>query len=111
MFENKVIVKNDLQPFELVMNNTDVNGTASTQIITWTNPNSIVRQTSAPQDLDVVSWPKDVKMPFWSKMPGYDFDTSYGVGTFIYIIDNGIEPNDPVKPEAVGKAIEIIVDF
>ena len=51
-----------------------------------------VRQKDAPQDLDLVSWPP---LKDWvKKMPGYDYDVTAGLDTYVYIIDNGINmPN------------------
>lgn len=36
-------------------------------------------------------------MTLW-KSRVYVFDSTRGVGTFEYVIDNGIDPQDPVSP-------------
>ena len=55
-----------------------------------------VRQENAPQDLDLVSWPPS---KVWTaNMPGYDYDVTMGVDTYIYVIDHGINMFNRVTP-------------
>ncbi|KAL8692227.1 MAG: hypothetical protein Q9218_002703 [Villophora microphyllina] len=51
-------------------------------------PRSVILQSNAPQDLDLVSW-SVVKPPPW-KMKGYAYDVNFGQDTYIYVIDNGL---------------------
>ena len=48
-------------------------------------------QHDAPQDLDLVSWPAAMPLPFgpW-KMKGYVYDVFSGNGTYIYVIGDGL---------------------
>ena len=54
-------------------------------------------QRDAPQDLDLVSWPPRRRIPAVGKMPWYVYDVARGTDTYIYIIDNGINTNNPVR--------------
>lgn len=54
-------------------------------------------QRDAPQDLDLVSWPPRRRIPASGKMPWYVYDVARGTDTYIYIIDNGINMNNPVR--------------
>ena len=54
-----------------------------------------VRQKNAPQDLDLVSWPP---LKDWvRKMPGYDYEVTAGLDTYIYVIDNGVNMRNNVS--------------
>ena len=55
------------------------------------------KQTDAPQDLDIVSWPPRKKLPLFGKLPCYLYDVARGVDTYIYIIDNGINGDNDVS--------------
>lgn len=57
-------------------------------------------QRDAPQDLDLVSWPPRKRIPVSGKMPWYIYDIARGVDTFIYIIDNGINMDNRVRPRS-----------
>ena len=58
-------------------------------------PRSIIIQTDAPQDLDLVSW--SVAKPLPRKMSGYVYDLTFGRDTYIYIIDNGLNNLNKVR--------------
>ena len=51
-------------------------------------------RSDAPQDLDLVSWPAAKPLPW--KMRGYVYDITFGMDTYIYIIDNGVNENHAV---------------
>ena len=63
--------------------------TSSTDNLTGVN-----MQDDAPSDLDVVSWARGE--PF-SSLKGYAYDASAGLNTYVYIIENGIDPDHPVS--------------
>lgn len=54
-------------------------------------------QEDAPQDLDVVSWPRGKRRPTFGKYPYYLYDVARGVDTYIYVISNGINPDNAVR--------------
>ena len=58
-------------------------------------PRSVIIQTNAPQDLDLVSW--SVAKPLPWKMSGYVYDLTFGRDTYIYIIDNGLNNLNKVR--------------
>ena len=61
-------------------------------------------QEDAPQDLALVSW--NVRsprpwLPHWIwNMKGYAYNVTYGMDTYVYVIDNGLNPMNPVRPVA-----------
>ena len=57
-------------------------------------------QRDAPQDLDLVSWPRRKRIPVFGKMPWYIYDVARGVDTFIYILDSGINVDNSVRPQS-----------
>ena len=52
-------------------------------------------QTDASRDLSMISWPP--KKPPPEKYRGYVYDIGAGIGTYIYVIDNGINMQNPVS--------------
>ena len=58
-------------------------------------PGSVIIQTDAPQDLDLVSWSVAKLLP--RKMSGYVYDLTFGRDTYIYIIDNGLNSLNKVR--------------
>ena len=58
-------------------------------------PKSVIIQTDAPQDLDLVSWSVAKLLP--RKMNGYVYDLAFGRDTYIYIIDNGLNNLNKVR--------------
>ena len=58
-------------------------------------PQSVIIQTDAPQDLDLVSW--SVTKPLPRKMSGYVYDLTFGRNTYVYIIDNGLSNLNKVR--------------
>ena len=51
-------------------------------------PRSVIIQTDAPQDLDLVSWSVTKPLPW--RMRGYVYDLTFGRDTYIYVIDNDL---------------------
>ena len=58
-------------------------------------PRSVIIQTDAPQDLDLVSWSVTKPLPW--KMKGYVYDLTFGRDCYIYIIDNGLNNLNKVR--------------
>ena len=58
-------------------------------------PRSVIIQTDAPQDLDLVSW--SVAKPLPRKMSGYVYDLTFGTNTYVYVIDNGLNNLNKVR--------------
>ena len=58
-------------------------------------PPNVLRQADAPQDLNVLSWPPWKSLP--RRFPGYVYDVTKGVRTWIYVIDNGLNPQNSVR--------------
>lgn len=58
-------------------------------------PRSVIIQTDAPQDLDLVSW--SVAKPLPRKMSGYVYDLTFGRDTSVYVIDNGLNNLNKVR--------------
>ena len=58
-----------------------------------------ILQADAPQDLDLISWPPERKLPFFGNMEGYVYNPLEGVDTYIYIIDWGINPQHTVRSQ------------
>lgn len=101
MLDNRVVT---IEEGDIVGNSTlDLvnathNSTVTNETYSLRGPNpSIVRQRDAPQDLDLVSWPPKKR---WVKnMPGYDYEVGAGVDTYIYVIDGGVNLQNPVSNE------------
>ena len=74
----------------------DLNFTATT--VAQPQLNGIL-QADAPQDLDLISWPPERKLPFFGNMEGYVYNPLEGVDTYIYIIDWGINPQHTVRSQ------------
>lgn len=59
---------------------------------------NVVIQRDAPLDLAMGSWPPNKSFPpLFSSPKGYVYDQLGGVNTYIYVIDNGIEPSNAVS--------------
>lgn len=106
---NKVLVKDDLEPIELPSTSRDnssviLNGTVNDL------RGSIVRQRNAPKDLQMVSWPPNKPMtPFASS--NYNYDPMMATGTFVYVLDNGVDTVGPVRlPGSVGRVSSPLTD-
>ena len=52
-------------------------------------------QTDASKDLNLISWPPGKALP--EKYRGYVYDVAGGIGTYIYVISNGINVQNPVR--------------
>ena len=57
----------------------------------------VMRESNPPEDLKVVSWPPNPQGVQLGDLQYYAFDERGGEGTFIYVIDSGIEPKNPVS--------------
>ena len=70
-----------------------------------------ISQPDAPQDLDLVSWPPRTRLPNFGKMPGYKYDVTRGVDTYIYIIDNGINMDNAVRTRLRSPTHHVLTRF
>lgn len=66
-------------------------------------------QTDASPDLNIMSWPPRRLLP--KKYRGYVYDVGAGVGTYIYVIDNGINTQNPVCHKAQLWAVRLLIPF
>lgn len=98
VLENEEITKNDDQHFEQWSPDGFSNGTWSNESTIATNASNgdIIRQPNAPQDLDLVSWPPNKKLPSIGGMDGYYFNVLNGIDKYVYVIDHGVDPGNPV---------------
>lgn len=58
-----------------------------------------MRQSNAPVDLKVVSWSPDPPGIRLEDLKSYTFEDTGGDDTYVYLIENGIEPQNPVSEE------------
>ena len=58
-------------------------------------PRTVILQSNAPQDLDLISWSPVKPLPW--RMKGYVYDPSFGRDTYLYVIDNGLNIANPPK--------------
>ena len=56
--------------------------------------NGVLRQRNAPLDLKVVSWAPDT---LFGDLSSYCFEKVSGDDTYIYIIENGLNPKNSVR--------------
>lgn len=54
---------------------------------------AVVRQTTAPPDLRVVSWPPGED---FANLNSYAYEASSARDTYIYVIDRGLDPSNSV---------------
>ena len=66
---------------------------------------TIIRQLNAPQDLKLVSWPPRPPGIQLRDLKSFAYDDEGGDDTYIYLIENGIEP----KNKASGPAVEDVL--
>lgn len=61
------------------------------------NNKVFLHQKDASPDLALVSWPRtNDPIPWGGSTDGYWYNILNGIDTFIYVIEEGIEPNHPV---------------
>lgn len=98
--ENVIIAQNSGESLTNASSATAVNSEESHQASSGLQL-PLRRQRDAPQDLDIVSWPPNKRIPLFSKMPWYTYNVGSGIDTYIYIIDNGINRDNAVRIQSV----------
>ena len=58
----------------------------------------IRHQSDASEDLAVVSWPPEQRIPIGGSRGGYYYNVLKGINQYIYVIDHGINLLHPVRP-------------
>lgn len=97
--ENDIITKNDGQGVRQWSHAGSFNGTKSNETSTTASASNgnIIGQANSPQDLDLVSWPPNKILPSFGRMDGYYYDVTNGIDKYVYVIDYGIDPGNPVS--------------
>ncbi len=57
----------------------------------------VIRDKYAREDLKVISWKKKTPLPSLADLKSYSYQEIGREGSYIYIIENGIDPGAPVR--------------
>lgn len=98
--ENRIISKADAQPAGIqiptgVFNDTLLNSTYSEV----SAKDQVILQSSASEDLAIISWPPFQKLPKPKRRPlsEYYYNVLAGVDSYVYVIDSGINEEHVVR--------------
>jgi hypothetical protein len=64
-------------------------------------PDTVVRDEDAQEDLKVISWPNKTPSPSLADLRSYSYRELGREGSYIYLIENGIDPGAPVRSPAL----------
>ena len=104
VYENSIVVENCGRTYGKdtgVVNATEPDVAPSNAPLRW--------QTDASPDLNIMSWPPRKRL--LEKYRGYVYDVGAGVGTYIYVIDNGVHIQNPVRNETLLSAVQLLIRF
>lgn len=89
MVEHRNIVEDD-------MLDTSTKDTSSHSAVDL-HPHTVIRDKFAGEDLRVISWPDKSPSPSLTDLKSYSYREEGRGRSFIYVIENGIDPRAPVR--------------
>ena len=92
MYENVVVAERlDSNTSNLDFSSPNISNSDS---LSLEKPSDLVYQFDAPPDLKTVSWPRDRSL---TDLKYYTYDRGGGQNAVIYVLENGIDPQNTVR--------------